>query len=162
MKNVFVTVGTTSFDRMIGRVLDKEFLQELEKQGFSKVTLQIGRGMQPLIPTSNIFIEWFRLKNTISDDILSSSLVISHAGAGSCLEVLEKQKPLIVVVNEDLMNNHQIELASKLQEEGYAHMCTPETLCSTIVETNISNSVPFPACQTQTFPNYIKRLMGYS
>ena len=59
-------------------------------------------------------------ENTISDDILSSSLVISHAGAGSCLEVLEKQKPLIVVVNEDLMNNHQIELASKLQEEGYA------------------------------------------
>jgi len=162
MKNVFVTVGTTSFDELIESVLENEFLQVLEEKGYSKVTLQIGRGMEPSIPNSNIMVEWYRLKSDIVGDITSSSLVISHAGAGSCLETLEKQKPLIVVVNENLMNNHQTELASKLCAEGHVHMCTPETLCSTVAEKNLLNIVPFPHPQPQIFPNYVSKLMGYS
>lgn len=134
----------------------------LEEKGYSKIILQIGRGIEPSIPNSNILVEWYRLKDNISDDILSSSLVISHAGAGSCLEILEKQKPLIVVVNPNLMNNHQVELAGKLHEEGYAYMCTPEILYSTVAENNVFSSLTFPDCQCCIFPDYIKQLMGYS
>jgi beta-1,4-N-acetylglucosaminyltransferase len=45
-------------------------------------------------------------------------------GAGSCLEVLAANKPLIIVVNEDLMDNHQMELASQLYSDGHALYCT--------------------------------------
>ena len=45
-------------------------------------------------------------------------------GAGSCLEVLEAGKPLVVVVNEKLMDNHQIELAQQLYNDGHLLYCT--------------------------------------
>ncbi|XP_044538784.1 UDP-N-acetylglucosamine transferase subunit ALG13 homolog, partial [Gracilinanus agilis] len=45
-------------------------------------------------------------------------------GAGSCLEALEEGKPLVVVVNEKLMDNHQLELARQLHKEGYLFYCS--------------------------------------
>nr|CAG4642950.1 EOG090X0KOU [Evadne anonyx] len=160
-KSVFVTVGTTSFDELIGFVLEKKFLRMLEEKGYSKVTLQIGHGTEPSIPKSNILVEWYRLKNSISNDILSSSLIISHAGAGSCLEILEKQKPLIVVVNPSLMNNHQVEFASKLHQEGHVHMCNPETLYITLAENNLNTIRSYHTlpCKSSELSNKIIDLM---
>ena len=65
------------------------------------------------------------------DDLREASLVLSHAGAGSILETLSLRKFLVVVVNEQLMDNHQYELASKMADEGYLYYCT----CSTILDT---------------------------
>lgn len=42
-----------------------------------------------------------------------------HSGAGSILETLRAKKPLYVVVNADLMDNHQVELAEGLAVDGY-------------------------------------------
>ena len=58
------------------------------------------------------------------DDLREASLVLSHAGAGSILETLSLRKFLVVVVNEELINNHQYELASKMAEEGYCLLYT--------------------------------------
>jgi beta-1,4-N-acetylglucosaminyltransferase len=50
-------------------------------------------------------------------------LIISHAGSGSILEALELGKKLVVVINNGLMDNHQMELAGRLSEMGCLVMC---------------------------------------
>ena len=45
-------------------------------------------------------------------------------GSGSILETLKAKKPLIVVVNEKLMDNHQFELAEAFQKLNNLYYCT--------------------------------------
>ena len=56
-----------------------------------------------------------------------ADLVIGHAGAGTIMEVLQLGKPLIVVVNGDLMENHQTEVAREFYQRGLLQMSTLDT-----------------------------------
>ncbi|XP_067404344.1 UDP-N-acetylglucosamine transferase subunit ALG13-like isoform X2 [Emydura macquarii macquarii] len=126
MKSAFVTVGTTSFEELIAAVTAPESLQVFRSLGYSKLALQIGRGAVAPEPfsTEAFTLEVFRFKDSLAEDLQKADLVISHAGAGTCLETLEKGKPLLVVVNEKLMNNHQLELATQLYRDGHLFYCT--------------------------------------
>ncbi|KAM6426975.1 UDP-N-acetylglucosamine transferase subunit ALG13-like isoform 2-T2 [Liasis olivaceus] len=126
MKSAFVTVGTTSFDDLITAVTAPEATQALQDLGYNRLVLQVGRGKEcpASFSTATFTLEAFRFKNSLSEDVERADLVISHAGAGSCLEVLEAGKPLLVVINDKLMDNHQLELARQLHKDGHLFYCT--------------------------------------
>ena len=45
-------------------------------------------------------------------------------GSGSVLETLQAGRPMIVVINELLMDNHQLELANQLADDGHLFYAT--------------------------------------
>uniref|UniRef100_A0A5F9C5K1 UDP-N-acetylglucosamine transferase subunit ALG13 n=1 Tax=Oryctolagus cuniculus TaxID=9986 RepID=A0A5F9C5K1_RABIT len=123
---MFVTVGTTSFNDLIACLSAHDSLQIIKSLGYDRLILQIGRGTVAPEPfsTESFTLDVYRYKDSLKEDLQKADLVISHAGAGSYLETLEKGKPLVVVINEKLMNNHQLELAKQLHKDGYLFYCT--------------------------------------
>jgi len=59
--------------------------------------------------------------------------VVYFEGAGSCMEVLAASKPLVVVINEDLMDNHQLELAQQLYNDGHVLYSTCRLGCHLVI-----------------------------
>ncbi|GFU97721.1 putative bifunctional UDP-N-acetylglucosamine transferase and deubiquitinase ALG13, partial [Trichonephila clavipes] len=157
--SVFVSVGSTSFDDLIKTVSSPEILQFLSDKEFKKIILQIGQGT--VIPDKSdiIEVEWFRFKDSISQDIKNASLIIGHAGAGTILESLIEHKPLITVLNDKLMDNHQTELAEEMAKEGYLSYCS----CSDLLET-LKHSKSFTSFTSEPnmFPAFLEELMGFS
>ncbi|XP_051878284.1 putative bifunctional UDP-N-acetylglucosamine transferase and deubiquitinase ALG13 [Pristis pectinata] len=163
MESVFVTVGTTSFDHLIEEVSSEKAIQILQELGYRKLILQIGRGSVEPKPSvgTNFTVEFYRFKDTIADDIRNATLVISHAGAGSCLEILEAGKPLIVVINEKLMNNHQLELAKQLHCDGHLLYCSCSTLCKTLQKLDCTSLKPFPSGHPERFAAFMDNVLGF-
>lgn len=163
--NIFVTVGTTKFDDLINVINSKEFANTLNEFKCKKLTLQVGRGTRPDLTSHNYFhgieLEVYGLKPTILPDIQAANLVISHAGAGSCIEVLSAGKLLIVVVNDSLMDNHQIELAQQLYDDGYLLYCTPDRLVETLGNLDSKSIKPYAKGNVEDFIDCLDRLMGF-
>ncbi|XP_039768344.1 UDP-N-acetylglucosamine transferase subunit ALG13 homolog [Ornithorhynchus anatinus] len=163
MESVFVTVGTTSFDELVGLLSAGPAVRTIKDLGCRRLVLQIGRGtVAPKPFTSAEFtLEVYRYKDSLKEDIQKADLVISHAGAGSCLETLEAKKPLVVVINEKLMNNHQLELAQKLHQEGHLFYCTCSTLLETLKTMDPSTLKSFPAGQLEKFSAFLDEVVGF-
>ncbi|XP_073343246.1 UDP-N-acetylglucosamine transferase subunit ALG13 [Pagrus major] len=162
MKTVFVTVGTTSFDELIESITTSEAVQALKARGYERLVLQVGRGS--LLPDADscphVRLEAFRYKDSIAEDIKQADLVISHAGAGSCLEALGAGRPLLVVVNDRLMNNHQLELARQLHMDSHLLYCTCSTLTETLRTMDLSVLQPFMPGQPKHFANFLDKALG--
>ncbi|OEU18716.1 Glyco_tran_28_C-domain-containing protein, partial [Fragilariopsis cylindrus CCMP1102] len=142
---LFVTVGTTRFDKLVEAVTSKVALEWMKRQGFSSLTIQYGRGIKPpeMISSSSsiIDIQTYDFRPSLIDDMEKADLILSHAGAGTVMEVLRMKnfdyndndndndnnnktttgttKKLIVVINTELMDNHQTELATAMADRGH-------------------------------------------
>ncbi|XP_028314599.1 UDP-N-acetylglucosamine transferase subunit ALG13 homolog [Gouania willdenowi] len=162
MKTVFVTVGTTCFDELIECITSAEVTQVLRARGYERLVLQVGRGsfLPDTDSCSHISLEAYRFKASIAEDIQQADLIISHAGAGSCLEALSAGKPLLVVVNDKLMDNHQLELAQQLHADSHLLYCTCSSLTETLRTMDLSNLQPFEPGQPKNFANFLDKALG--
>ncbi|XP_071451339.1 UDP-N-acetylglucosamine transferase subunit ALG13 [Hetaerina americana] len=163
-RHIFVTVGSTKFDALISQFFLPELLQALKQRGFKHVRLQIGDGeIEPINKTlEGVHITCFRFLPSIADEIRRADLVLSHAGAGTCLEVLNAHKPLVAIVNKALMDDHQMELAEKLASDGHLIYCDgPEKLLQVIETADFSKLIPFPPGEPMKFSNFLDELMGF-
>ncbi|CAA0828719.1 glycosyltransferase family protein 28 [Striga hermonthica] len=165
-KIVFVTVGTTCFDSLVRAVDTEEVREALFKKGYTDLVIQMGRGSY--IPTKStggdgsVSVDYFTFSSSIADYLKSASLVISHAGSGSIFETLRLKKPLIVVVNEDLMDNHQSELAEELAERKHLFCAHPQTLYKTISSMDLGSLVDYEPGDATPVANFINRFLGFS
>ncbi|KAI4372266.1 hypothetical protein MLD38_010515 [Melastoma candidum] len=164
-RTVFVTVGTTSFDKLVMAADTDQVKRELRNKGYTHLVIQMGRGSY--IPQKNdgedgsLVVDYFTFSPSIADHLKASSLVISHAGSGSIFETLRLGKPLVVVVNEDLMDNHQIELAEELAERKHLYCARPQTLSKTIANMDVESLLPYVPGDATPVVKHINRFLGF-
>ncbi|KAL2620626.1 hypothetical protein R1flu_000831 [Riccia fluitans] len=163
---VFVTVGSTLFDALVEAVCQPECLATLRKLGYTSLMIQLGKGN--FIPgksvgeAENIDIEYFTYKPNVAEYINSAALVISHAGSGSVFETLRAQRPLVVVVNTLLMDNHQSELADELAERKFLYTASPETLVDTLRTMRLDTLVPYQSTEPSALAGTLDQFLGFS
>jgi len=109
---LFVTAGTTGFDRLA------EEMDRLSTVLQEPVTIQIGPGRY--LPRRASF---FRFAASLDPYYREASLVVAHGGLATCMEVLELGRPLIGVSNPDRYDDHQRDLLTVLEAEGYLLYC---------------------------------------
>ncbi|KAK7096306.1 UDP-N-acetylglucosamine transferase subunit ALG13-like [Littorina saxatilis] len=162
-KCAFVTVGTTEFDQLIQSATSSDVCKALRQLGYTQLLLQIGRGQFEPEATElsdhSPAVHFYRFKDSIADDIKAANLVICHAGAGSVLETLGAGKAAVVVINDQLMDNHQVELARQLQRLGHLYYCTCRTLHKTLEEADFTSLQPFTPGTPTLFTSHLDSLL---
>lgn len=143
--NVVVTVGAMEdigFERLIHRCL--EILPP-----DARVTWQVG----PTQISDRLFTEEERFISAaqMQAHIEAADVIISHAGVGSAIAVLESGKAPVLVARSQAhgehVDNHQAQISQFLSARGLAVVCTPETLTldslrmATALKITESNSV---------------------
>ena len=173
---MFVTVGSTSFDELINKILEEDTINQILKLGFTKLIMQTGNSQYDqkrldqlrvdLIanPNNELDLELYDYKSSISVDIDRADVIVGHAGAGTCLEALRNGKRLLIVVNEKLMDNHQRELADQLSQDNFVVQTTVTQFDADLTlicnrETKLSKFPPKnPAIFEKIFDNALKKV----
>lgn len=126
MKQMLISVGTTKFENLIKAVDTPAFYELLDKNNFSKLIVQKGRGEYHINNHTKcdlkiLKVEEHSLLDNFSDVVKASDYVVAHAGAGTILESFKQKTCLISVVNDTLMDNHQVEMAEALESDNYIY-----------------------------------------
>lgn len=158
-----VTVGTTEFRDLITGLRNQKFLNLLINSQIDKLVVQYGSGEPPEIDSScGVEIETFTYKHGDEWKKLTrtADLIVSHAGAGSCLEALEYGRRLLVIINETLMDNHQEELAKALKEKHYLEYCLPKDLVDGLSSLLEMKLVQFPKGDPRPINSELRQLFS--
>ncbi len=106
--NIFVTVGSIEFPRLIRKMDELAPVLDVE------VVMQIGKYAQYLPKHAR----YFHLFPSIMKYIQDADLIISHGGTGTLVDIIHAGKPLIVVPRQrrfrEVIDNHQLELTEYL------------------------------------------------
>lgn len=73
-------------------------------------------------------LQVFAFSPDIASYIANADIVVSHAGTGSILDALRMHKPLLVVTNLQLMDDHQEEVAAQFESNGHLYRMSTEEL----------------------------------
>ena len=146
-----------------------EFVDYLSQHSFTHIILQTGKTDIDLTPLENaakkmnITVHWFTFTTNFAPFVESSSLVISHAGAGSIIETLRTSNAhLLVVINEELMDNHQAELAEELEKQQYIYSSTPSNVIKTLQEAQWDSRKPYPSPMKNAFLALVAQTINYT
>lgn len=126
MKCVVLCGATVPFTKLV-KAIDRTTVEQLQKYGYDEIEVQYGLAREAFDDRGS-GVKGFDFDPKLKSRVQNAQLVISHAGSGSILDALERgygqaSRKLVVVVNNDLMNNHQLELALKLEKEGCVVVC---------------------------------------
>ncbi|AAS54448.1 AGL042Wp [Eremothecium gossypii ATCC 10895] len=186
-KTVVVTCGATvPFPGLVNAVLDRRVLAELAQCGFSRVMVQYGRGFAAEFERQvgaagavraacdaeglegcdahawrwqGLEIIGFAFHAQMESLIgTSAALVVSHAGTGSILDALRQQKPLIVCVNEALLDNHQEQIARRFEALGHlwAIRADVDELAGALARSTRETLAPLPPAYKQGFAELLQ------
>ncbi|CAL5035979.1 unnamed protein product [Urochloa decumbens] len=181
---VFVTVGTTCFDALVKAVDSEEVKEALLHKGYTELLVQMGRGTyipskvsSPAIrdkvgvaPIEEKLVQhrlrWFGHVQRRPPGAPVRSGVLKRAdnvkrGSGSIFETLRLGKPLIVVMNEDLMDNHQSELAEELADRKHLLCARPQTLQETVKAMDLNNLLPYMPGDAKQVVTRINKFLGF-
>ncbi len=131
---VLVTVGSTKFDALMRAVDTPAFFAAMQRRGVEEVLVQKGRSdyvfqtQTGSAAAHGVRLTVFDYRPFLQDLVRRVALVVSHAGAGTILEVMASRTPMVVVPNMLLMSNHQVQLAKALADERVLAYCLPEAL----------------------------------
>lgn len=126
-----------------GKHVSKEYFSELlSKNGvMEQLDLQITNETNDksvtTLANSTLTLTVFPFASDIASHVKGADLVVSHGGTGSILDALRLEKPLLVVTNDLLMDNHQVEVAEQFELENYLKSFTCKQLAQGGLETAI-------------------------
>lgn len=104
---IFVTTGSVlEFDSLI-KEIDK-----INKDQKYDVVCQTGVGNYTPKHTKH-----YKFKKSLDKDYSWADIIITHTGAGTLLELLNKNKKIICISNPKAVDNHEI--AENFSKEGY-------------------------------------------
>lgn len=138
---IFVSVGNTHYNNLIKAIDEQLSPSEFE------VTIQLADGN--FLPKNH---RYFRLTDNISKYFDDADIIIAHAGAGTVFQLLEENKKVVVVPNNERLDDHQLDLAQYVEENQFACVCYD--LCNIRTSIVEASSINYQSYIVEPFVGY--------